>query len=1041
MKKLFALILALTIIMQTISISVTAANCKAVTDTSATPDSATTCSTEAEIPGNFVIRQTKDLTLTYNDVVNINEYFNGYAIAQLYNDKVTSYKVKSGVSTNSKDSAVFKQESDTEFITTATGNGRILLVKQATVSTAKKILNGQSNTKLNAIVLNITVNPAPLTIVYFAGQSNSEGSCSANLSYHPEDSVMCKLGEVYSTYAPSNDSRAQKITGIENFTVCTKDKAQDYVTGSLNVLEDLSISSKPLTYSLHSLTYSGNGKTGPDAGFAYKYNTLTGDKVWVVNAAWGGSSVKQWVKGGEAYNRAMAVYKEAEKTYNAEISAGHFTQSKRLCIWVQGEADKNESTSFYREKFTNASSNLISELSLDKLGIIIVRSAIDKQYKNYRDNSLSAPRVVQTAMGNDKTLNKIHLVSRTHELWVTDDNVKNYFDSKYPSGTLNYPLRSNSTILHTPDTVAAIHYDIHFSQAGHNENGIDAAENMYHILQNETHDVDITWLKEDGAFVYGNAIDANLNIDFKLCARITPESQSKRFTISTDTNYLKYNKDTLTFTPIKSGTTYINVKNNNSVTIDTLKVTINTYSLPTPVIRKFENQSNSVKISWDAVQGATHYRIYCHDGSKYVGLTTTTATNYTHQGVESGKSYTYTVRCVDSKNNATSSYIKEGFTNVFLSAPVLTNASPAVDGVKVEWQAVNGACNYAVYRKGGESSSYTRIATTTDNFYVDTKAVSKTKYTYTVRCISKDSSTLLSGFDSDGKTVDYIATPIINSFTRTYYGVTLYWDKVDGAAAYRVFIKTADGWKGLATTTTNSYFDSTATDRKIYTYTVRCINTETNTYTSAYSLEGYTVDTRLKTPVITSFENTRTGVNITWSKVEGAYKYRLFYHDGTQYRTLTTTSSTSFSHSISKPSISYTYTVRCVGADSSFESDYVNKGFTNLYLAPPVIKAPKNSGNTITVSWHKRTGASMYRVYRKSPSDTTWVRIADTKSTYYIDRNVKNNTSYTYTVRCISADKSKFESSFDSKGKTLLHKSSSKQSPAQKTSTPKFRIK
>lgn len=1033
MKKLIANLLILSILLCLLTaLPAFAADANSTSTLGATPDTAVV-STKEEIPKSFIVTEEVSLELNYNDVFDLNKQYGGYSIAKIFSDNITSYKVENGATSSSKDSSVLQKESDTVLCGSGIGDARVLLVKSTDLSTATKVLKGESTKSVSSLLLNVSVTPAPLTIVYISGQSNGEGSVAANFGYHPEDSVVCKKGEVFSTYAPSNDSRATRISGISELTVCTKEQASDFVAGSLSLNNNLSVSSKELIYPLNSLTAYGQGKTGPDSGFAYKWNELTGDKVWVVNAAWGGTAVNKWVTGADAYERAIAVYKEAEKTYEAEISSGHFVEGSRLCIWVQGEADKNTSLTSYRDDFLSVTNTLTNELSLDRFGIIITRSSKDKQYQNYRDNHLSSPRIVQTAIANDKSFEKVYLVSRVHELWITDQAVEEYFTATYPQGILSYPLRENATISSIPTTVYDVHYDIHFSQAGHNECGIDAATNLYHSMQGEKQEVTVSWIKENGAFVYNNSLDANLNIPFVLSARITPPQEGKCYSIVTDESYLTYDYDSSTFTPIKKGNTTIKLVDESQNVVSSVNVTINTFTLSTPIISSFENLANSVKITWEKVEGATHYRIYCHNGTNYVGLTTTTDTTYTHTGVKSGETYTYTVRCVDSSNNFMSAYVKEGFKNTFLSPPVLTAVSNSAGGVKITWEKLSGAVRYGVYRKSEAEPSYKRVGTSTSNSFIDTSAVSNTTYTYTVRCLSKDGTKPQSSFDATGKTVKYIAAPIITSHTHSASGVTISWNKVDGASAYRVFIKTEDGWKGLGNTTATSFTDYTATKKAVYTYTVRCIDTSTNTFTSSFYPSGYTVDTRLKTPVITSFENTRTGVKITWSKVDGAYSYRLFYHNGTQYKTITTTADTSYIHTDAISEQVYTYTVRCVGADGSFESDYVKEGFENLYLAPPVLKKPANFDNGVMVSWKELKGAYYYRVYRKGPNDTTWVRLADTKKAYYIDKDVENGTSYTYTVRCLSEDKSKFESSFDATGVTIVYKAPIKKEPANKS--------
>ena len=167
-------------------------------------------------------------------------------------------------------------------------------------------------------------------VVVLLGQSNAEGWCSSNTGYLRSESVACEDGSVYSTYAPVNasSSKSSVIAGISFSEYCTESNASRFVAGSLT--GSSSISGNQMQYSLDTLTESGNGKTGLDSGLAYEWNRLTGDKVWVVNTAWGGTSINTWVPGGKHYERSAAVNRLVKQTYQAEINAGHYTEGSSL---------------------------------------------------------------------------------------------------------------------------------------------------------------------------------------------------------------------------------------------------------------------------------------------------------------------------------------------------------------------------------------------------------------------------------------------------------------------------------------------------------------------------------------------------------------------------------------------------------------------------------------------------------------------------------------------------------------------------------------
>ena len=85
-------------------------------------------------------------------------------------------------------------------------------------------------------------------------------------------------------------------------------------------------------------------------------------------------------------------------------------------------------------------------------------------------------------------------------------------------------------------------------------------------------------------------------------------------------------------------------------------------------------------------------------------------------------------------------------------------------------------------------------------------------------------------------------------------------------------------------------------------------------------------------------------------------------------------------------------------------------------LSTPVLKSASKSGNAVLVTWNTVSGAEKYRVFRKGPGDSSWKAIGDSGSTSYTDYDVKNNSKYTYTVRCISADLKQYTSSYNSTG-------------------------
>ena len=262
--------------------------------------------------------------------------------------------------------------------------------------------------------------------------------------------------------------------------------------------------------------------------------------------------------------------------------------------------------------------------------------------------------------------------------------------------------------------------------------------------------------------------------------------------------------------------------------------------LATPKISKAESINGGVKISWSKVKGAEKYRVYYKGSKGWTRLADTTSTAYTDSKVSSGKTYTYTVRCINSSaTKFTSGYDSKGKTVKYISAPKITKAESVNGGVKISWNKSNGAEKYRVYYKG--SKGWTRFADTTSTSYTDSKVSSGKTYTYTVRCINSSATKFTSGYDSKGKSVKYISAPKITKAESVNDGVKLTWSKVKGAEKYRVYYKGSKGWTRLADTTSTSYTDSKVSSGKTYTYTVRCINSSATKFTSGYDSKGKSV--------------------------------------------------------------------------------------------------------------------------------------------------------------------------------------------------------
>lgn len=529
--------------------------------------------------GLNVERKLELVGLEYDDRVSLADKFetelsgDNWEILAVTNETVESYQVSQGRKINTLDEHVIVQdgESGTDVIASGVGMAEILLVPGDKLDLAREIINGsvgesKRTEEVSAVQINVEVKPAVLSLMYVTGQSNAEGWCTDS-NYQLDQSVACKAGEVYSTYPPSTVSKSNKITGLKFTSDCTPVNASDFVAGALTGNE--SVSGKNMVYPLNSLTMEGNGKTGPDAGMAYEWNFLTGDKVWVINTAYGSTSIMEWVPGGVYYERSVSVNRLAQQTYQAEISANHYTSGEIMLFWLQGETDKRMKAEEYYSYFEILYNNLVSELSLDGFGMIMVRS-YEGACTNAEDISMSGPRIAQYAAGNSTELSKAYVVSNVNEQWVTDVGVENYFNKAYEESlSLDYPTHGGSQSL--PTSVAEVHADVHYSQVAHNENGITAAKGMYSALRETAVSVSsVSWKNRYGEMISSLKVD---KAKAEIAVPVADPSYSGKKVHYITIGPVVYDAETGTVSATGKGIAFIIAQDSSGRTVSTLKIT------------------------------------------------------------------------------------------------------------------------------------------------------------------------------------------------------------------------------------------------------------------------------------------------------------------------------------------------------------------------------------------------------------------------------------------------------------------------------------
>ena len=280
-------------------------------------------------------------------------------------------------------------------------------------------------------------------------------------------------------------------------------------------------------------------------------------------------------------------------------------------------------------------------------------------------------------------------------------------------------------------------------------------------------------------------------------------------------------------------------------------------------------EDNKVKISWETVAGAEKYRIYrkTEDEKKYTRIATVGEDVFTYidkSSKKDGETYIYAVKAVNGTNAGILSS-KNIVTLFGVKKPV---ASCVGETVTVQWDAVENATDYKLFKKNSEGQ-WDLIYSGADAFeYVDAQVSKGNKYTYSL-VVEKDGE--YSSFDTKGVTAYCLAEPEISSIkSGVDNSVVIKWNKIEGATKYNVYRESPfEDYKLIGTTTKTSFKDTDKKDSNyFYTYYVEAAN-EYGTGVSGNNTKSHLF---MKAPELVSVK-WDSGNVIKWKRVAGATSY------------------------------------------------------------------------------------------------------------------------------------------------------------------------
>ncbi|MEE1505141.1 MAG: hypothetical protein UGF89_12990 [Acutalibacteraceae bacterium] len=187
--------------------------------------------------------------------------------------------------------------------------------------------------------------------------------------------------------------------------------------------------------------------------------------------------------------------------------------------------------------------------------------------------------------------------------------------------------------------------------------------------------------------------------------------------------------------------------------------------LGAPKVTAVENNTSSVKISWNKVSSADGYYVYRKGNSgswkQIAKVKGGKKVNYTDKKVSCSETYKYTVRAYDGKVKGC--YNDDGIKTIFLKNPAGLNVENGELGLVLSFNKIKAAKGYEIYRKvaDGKWEKLSSLVGKNATSFIDLDVVDGKEYSYSVKAINGKYS---SCFNSAGVKCEYLE-PIVEETT------------------------------------------------------------------------------------------------------------------------------------------------------------------------------------------------------------------------------------------------------------------------------------
>ncbi len=343
---------------------------------------------------------------------------------------------------------------------------------------------GTATLTVNGVDYSVTVEAAPISLFMITGHSvgiGEQGDAAQSVAIEPGQAYSAHR---YWTY--ENNNKCQLIIDPEEVTETT----------------GLGYTAENRISGIDAFAAGGGGTIGGGSGLAWRWNQLTGEKVWVINAARGGSCLNHWVPGAVGpsttrykylYESSMEAYRNAQYILKNEIAAGHYTLSHMGMLYHNGGnftkftgwtyPDLQE---YYDLMWNSFQSDLTTDMDGDGNTETLEFLGLVPTWGGTNNVTYTNDRSVSYYMAVSKDYPHAFLACDITRYFQTKDDLANFPAITY--ATQSEPVSVPESILSiknggTSDNSFFCLNDYgHLSQVAYNAQGIEMADNVYRYL-------------------------------------------------------------------------------------------------------------------------------------------------------------------------------------------------------------------------------------------------------------------------------------------------------------------------------------------------------------------------------------------------------------------------------------------------------------------------------------------------------------------------------------------------------------------------------